>query len=301
MDLQTAHTTLGVTAETPLGEVRQRYRMRAQMLHPDRLQGDGALAAEASRAMADLNVAWETVREADERGYRNRATVDGPDRRYEDEARLPGPGECDVCGVYPAKFVQFSSIVGMLLFWRTRRLRVELCRSCGVSMFREVQAETLTKGWWGIFFAYVANTWAVVANLVWIRRHVRRVGEPEGRDARVVSPMPPGLPLSPPLHRRPGPIIATSIAVVLLAAMGYASSQDTGTSGESPNDGPTPTDQPTIVVGTCFDQVGDVVDCGSESAFGVVVSEVVTATQCVSPQQPITVGSKVYCVLVRQQ
>lgn len=39
MVLSRAYAILGVEATTPIEEVKQRYRMRAQMLHPDRQAG----------------------------------------------------------------------------------------------------------------------------------------------------------------------------------------------------------------------------------------------------------------------
>ncbi|MCA1984737.1 J domain-containing protein [Nocardioides nematodiphilus] len=149
MDLQMAYATLGIDEGVPIREVQQRYRARAQMLHPDRVQGSPKLLDEASRAMAELNAAWEVVADADRRGARHQKTR-GFEHAEQEPLRTAGQGECDSCGSFPAALVQYRVVVGTVLFWRTRGVTLELCRTCGLSMFREAQAETMTKGWWGM-------------------------------------------------------------------------------------------------------------------------------------------------------
>lgn len=52
---------MGVSENTPMEEVKQKYRARAQMLHPDKIT-DPALRKEAQSAMQELNHAWETIK-----------------------------------------------------------------------------------------------------------------------------------------------------------------------------------------------------------------------------------------------
>lgn len=303
MDLRTAHATLGVESTTPLDEVRRRYRLRAQMLHPDRLEGDTDLSTEATQAMADLNVAWDLIREADRQGLRNRdsALTDSPSSAptAHSDARPPGLGECDLCGAHPAGIIEFRGVVGLLLFWRTKLMRLDLCRACAFSMLREVQADTLTKGWWGFIFlgGYIATLWNVTGNILRFRRHHRLVGPMVGRDPDVVTPIPPGIPPGPPIHRRPGPVLASGAAAALVGLLFYAATTD-----EDPSGGPPPAEErdppPGVEVGTCFDRQALIVDCRSPEAYAVIASKVVTPEQCVAPYTALTLGEDHYCVYI---
>ena len=275
MDLARAHAVLVVDSSTPHDEVRQRYRMRAQMLHPDRQGGHPDLLAESGRAMAELTEAWAAVQEADRSGNRHRvapASTPGP---APDPTRLPFVGECDLCGCAPAAPLTLRRGAGMVLFRRTYAANLDLCRRCGLSMFRETQSRTLVWGWWGViaFFANLAN---VFGNIGAIRSHQRHLAPPQYRDPAVISPLPPGLPLSKPIHRRVAPMLV-SIAVPLLLLGMTASALGNAGTGTSGGDGGTPT---VDMVGTCLTWNGNQVSCADYGAQWRITRETPYAASC---------------------
>jgi hypothetical protein len=60
VEIQHAYAILGVTADTPLADVKKKYRARARMIHPDTVS-DPSLRAEAEQAMTELSQAWATI------------------------------------------------------------------------------------------------------------------------------------------------------------------------------------------------------------------------------------------------
>ncbi|MFE3195146.1 hypothetical protein ACFXHA_39510 [Nocardia sp. NPDC059240] len=47
-----------------------------------------------------------------------------------------------------------------------RKMVGPFCRDCGVAAFREMTAETLVQGWWGLISFLIANPVTILANLV---------------------------------------------------------------------------------------------------------------------------------------
>lgn len=292
MNLGTAHATLGVDADTPIDEVRQRYRMRAQMLHPDRLGERSDLQAEAQRAMSELNEAWDVVSTAEKDGSRRLTSSDaGNGGPFEDRRRLPVAGECDLCGAAPAREVKYRALTGLVLLWRSRTMHCEMCRNCGKSMFREVQSDTLVKGWWGIVAVY-ANFVVVLMNLWTVLRHQRGLPPQSRRDPNVVTPLPPGLPLSKPLLRRPAPIVASAVAATIMAMLFTTS----GSSG-SPSGPVGPSNRSTGgPAGTCLDANGTAADCSGPLAKFRLTKQVMSASEC-SPTETVfqNAAGHIYC------
>jgi hypothetical protein len=274
----------------PLKDIESAYLMRAQMLHPDKYAGRPDLRAEAERAMTQLNLAWEALRAAppeDERAARERLNDE-----WETEARTyrpPAIGECDLCGSSPARPFTLRQATGMVLFWRQRRFQAELCRSCGISLFRDVQASGLTKGWWGIV-APLANIVDMTLNLA-VRQDITRMPPPAFRDPLVISPFPIAMPLRPSVFRRPGPWIATAVASVLaLTIISSAVEDQTSTPAPAPASYRGP-------LGSCLDGVGAETSCSSSTAVWRIAREVQTATDCYTFEEAFSSSSdgRIYC------
>jgi hypothetical protein len=295
MDLATAHATLGVDVDTPLDEVKRRYRMRAQMLHPDRLGEQPDLQAEAHRAMSDLSEAWETVATADRQG-RRAARSESTDPQPAGSTRLPRAGECDLCGCLPARRVKYRALTGLIILWRNRGLDLELCRPCGKGAFRAVQSDTLVTGWWGIFAVY-ANLVVVVWNVVNLAGHQRGLPQPSFRDPAVASPFPPGLPLAPPVLRRPASILATLVAAAVMFFLIVVAPDGTNAQSDNPP-APAPSPSTTVdpVIGTCLDANGSVADCSGPLAQFRIAKRVYSGSQCDYNETVFsTVSGAVYC------
>lgn len=76
------HAILGVPADAGEEEVTQAYRELAKRFHPDHRPGD----AEAARRMAEINAAYELLRDADDDSAQRRSSVPKPAARR----RAPG-------------------------------------------------------------------------------------------------------------------------------------------------------------------------------------------------------------------
>lgn len=293
VDISTAHVTLGVGPETPLPEVKSRFRLRAQMLHPDRLGDRPELVAEAERSMAELNEAWRTICLADRDGTRTATNFQEPDVQL--QSRMPLEGECDLCGSRPAGRLRLRTLVGRVVFWRTRSLEPDLCANCATSVFREAQSATLVTGWWGLFAVY-ANVVAVVLNIAAILRHRRRIPPPQSRDPSVSTPVPPGLPLARPIFRRPGPLIASSAAAAVMALFVLPS---LGSTDDRPSRVPTDREVDRAV-GSCLDANGREVDCGDEAAAYEINARVASAAECGAIEAVFTSAAddQIYCAVV---
>ncbi|MGH9251998.1 MAG: J domain-containing protein [Acidimicrobiales bacterium] len=285
MDLERAHATLGVNATTPLSEVRTAYTTRAQMLHPDRYHGNDSLRVEAERAMKELNLAWETVRRAGE----NRHAAPGTTEPVAGSPRLPYQGECDLCGCHPAHPVTLRGVTGMVLFWRWQAFRAELCRSCGVGMFREVQAASLVKGWWGLI-APLANIVALSGNLLEYWR-IKASPAPAARDPQVVTPLPGPVTPGRPVLGRAGPWAAVSVVAVVAVGLISSLAPSQGDSARTP-----PAPATDSAVGTCLDREGFTVSCADVDATWRITS---MGPGCASTQatfEDVATG-RTYCAI----
>lgn len=292
LDISRAHAVLGVEPETPLDEVKRRYRMRAQMLHPDRQVERPELANEAARAMSELNEAWNVISSAENDGTRGRAPgmsrVDSEDNR-----RLPFEGECDMCGSAPARRVTLRSITGLILLWRSRKTSLDLCRTCGTSAFREIQSETLIKGWWGIIAIY-ANVVVALMNVFAWRGHQTGLPAPQRRDPDVVAPFPPGLGLAGPVFKRPPVLLASGAAII-----GYALLITAGSANDNSTPDPTaPIRDSGSSIGTCLDVNGGIADCSGPAARYQITEQVPAASYCGYLEVFTDSEGHVYCARV---
>ena len=74
-DEQDPYTVLGVTRESSVAEIRERYRLLVQIWHPDRHQSSPAnVREEVTRQMQRINAAYQRLTAAHERAARERQT-----------------------------------------------------------------------------------------------------------------------------------------------------------------------------------------------------------------------------------
>jgi hypothetical protein len=245
-----------------LAEAQAAYRRRAAMLHPDKhAAASPGLQQEATRAMQQLNEALAVLQQP------------GPPEQETIESRPPLPHECTYCGYTPAVHVTVRRVTGFLVGHRVEGISQPLCGACGLSAWREMQAATLTRGWWG-WLAWARTLHVLVTNLP-ARRALTRLDPPSTRAPEVCALLlVPGPPVRP-LPRRPA--VWTSCAVALLLAIAVALADpepDPETAPPDPQPGLPP-------AGTCFDHVGLSVACDSASAIAQVTNHADNATSCV--------------------
>lgn len=195
--------------------------------------------------------------------------------------------------------VTLRSLTGLLIFYRTRRFEASLCRTCGINMFRELQAITLVRGWWGLI-AFMRNLFVVGANWRQVRA-VRRMEMPSRRksDLLTVFDGPPALVRS--LARRPMPYLASgAAALVLAAAVAGGASSETGDTQPTPR-----TTTPFDAVGICFDASAEEVGCSSPDVRGQVDSYIPSdeAQSCFTGQRYVAIaedrGGGGFCLVFR--
>ena len=80
------YRVLGVTPTASLREIRDAYRARARMAHPD-LTGDASASW-----MRDLNAAWDILKDPEKRAAHD-AAVNGPAKDPETKGAAPPPDE----------------------------------------------------------------------------------------------------------------------------------------------------------------------------------------------------------------
>jgi hypothetical protein len=210
VDIATARAVLGITPDTDLASAQKVFRARARLIHPD--QAPDGIKPEAEKAMASLNEAWAVVRS---HGQRSSKQPDSTDTARP-QPRPPAAGECVACGSKPARKITLWTTTGLLILWRWRRFESSLCRRCADRMYADIQARSLTRGWWGIV-APLANLVNLGRNKLQVTAHRRAVGLPVGRASDVVTPLTGPLPCRS--YVRPGPILATVAAVVIGVAL----------------------------------------------------------------------------------
>ncbi|WP_251093915.1 hypothetical protein [Streptomyces sp. Caat 7-52] len=128
----------------------------------------------------------------------------------------------------PAVPVTVRGHQGMVVLMRFLRRRGVLCRTCGLAVFRQMQSDTLVRGWWGVLSMLVTPV-TLLVNLGALAR-IRRLPAPATAAWR--PPLDPGR----PVLRRPAGLIglvplgafaALVVAVPVLAATG-ASEEPSG-------------------------------------------------------------------------
>ncbi|MEX2374033.1 MAG: J domain-containing protein [Dehalococcoidia bacterium] len=210
----TYYDILGVTPSASAAEIQRAYRRRAMLMHPDRHQ-DSELADEASQAMAQLNVAYETLSDESKRSAYDARLPGGfgTRERPRDSARLPTSDECSMCGWAPARRMSFRADSGFLIWFRRLVLDTSLCRQCGEEAFREFTNRTLVRGWW--WWLYPMNLWPIVANVWTYVSRTRRLEQPAKRAPEVISPFPAPVAPGRPLPWRLGVWVTAAIVIVI--------------------------------------------------------------------------------------
>ena len=72
------------------------------------------------------------------------------------------PIPCQICGSGPTTRASLREVRGRILSSGTRNYDGPLCRDCGRSIGRFMQANTLSLGWWGIFAAIITPFYALI-------------------------------------------------------------------------------------------------------------------------------------------
>lgn len=227
----TYYDVLGVPVSADKDEVRRAYRLKAQLLHPDRHAGmSEPLRREAETSMKTLNDAWNTLGNPASR--RNYDFENGLVQTEEPPVWVaPNTGhgrpvaehECQVCGSYPAVDVVLRQETGKLIWRVRRRAEGRFCRDCGLALFRSTQNLTLMTGWWGVI-SFVVNFGSIIGNLGawWKFRSLAGPHRDLGVEASVDEPLQPGS----PLYRRAGIwVAAVVLSVVALVITGETSPQ----------------------------------------------------------------------------
>lgn len=298
MDLQRAYATLGVSSEWSLEDIKTRYRARARLLHPDRAAEDSALSLEAGRAMAEVNEAWATVTRlhgaCDPLSAARGASAHTETPRSAPPTRDPAEGECDLCGSKPAAGITLRQSQGRIIYRRKMESTLDLCQTCGRSMFREIQATNLVQGWWGVIsiFATVAY---LVQNAAQVRQHDRKTMGSVSRDPAVNSPLPTRPPLTRPVLGRLGPWVAMSFAGLLLFAFIAATVDPAYNGGSADSDGGQTTGD-----GSCLTSAGLVTDCTGTDAYWVITHDVTSPDQCdVNEESFSSSDGRMFCAGLR--
>jgi len=161
--MATLYDRLGVTAEATADELRAAYRVRAQLVHPDRHAGaDPAVRKLAEAEMAALNEAIAVLADPVQRQAYDRligiARAPAPPP--------PGPAwsadmppsaawrgaldGCERCGTSPAELCESRRHVGALIAQFHWERDARLCAACGTQQLLADTAVTAAVGWWGI-------------------------------------------------------------------------------------------------------------------------------------------------------
>jgi hypothetical protein len=163
--MATLYDRLGVTPDATADELRAAYRVRAQLVHPDRHAGaDPAVRELAETEMAALNEAIAVLADPTQR-----QAYDGlvgivpappppappPGREWWADA-APGAAwhgaldGCERCGASPAEQCESRRHVGALVAQFHWERGERLCIACGTRQLLADTVVTAAVGWWGI-------------------------------------------------------------------------------------------------------------------------------------------------------
>ena len=296
----TFYDILGVSRSASTDEIKKAYRKLAFDLHPDRHVGASAEEVERLTVrMSEASEAYEVLSDQSLRAeYDARLRLGFSDHQSAGTSNLPrqpGPGECMFCGHGPATLIELHQGIGLIITRRKGVVRINACKGCAKAMFRQVQNDTLIKGWWGII-AFFANIGYVLHNLGTLST-ISSMAEPrpplEPLLVPLAHPMPPGR----PLLRRAGvwiSVIAFVIAGAIIAghnanssnsaASSSSASTASGTSGSSGSSGASgATTQLSFTTGSCITASGNsitgVTGCDN-SHYAKIVGVTGTSGQC---------------------
>ncbi|MFB3739790.1 MAG: J domain-containing protein, partial [Candidatus Velamenicoccus archaeovorus] len=242
--IEDPYVVLGLPRGASQDQIRAAYRRLAQIYHPDRYQGAPAdVRAEAERRMKQVNAAYDALRKGTAAsgpttapGPTTAGPRPGPEPRHptaEEQARQEAVNFkgrfCSVCGHAPVANVTLKEGVGFVLFRQVRTVSGDLCRDCGIAMFREAQAGTLLKGWWG-FIAFFANVLYVLQNAA-ARQALGRLAPPRRTPRSRLTPRSRPLVPGRPVWQRAGFLLSAGLAVLIV--IGTVSNGSTGNGSTS--------------------------------------------------------------------
>jgi len=279
--MRTYYDVLGIDPSAGADECQHAYRVRAQLLHPDR-HADAApeVITAAGAAMQELNEAWSVLGDSSARAAYDRSLNGAATTSATPQAthRPPSEGECRFCGSRPAVNARVRSETGKILRRTRQWMDGPFCRDCGVSTFRYMTNRTLISGWWGTI-SFFANWLTIFGNAgAWWR--FRGLAAPQPTPG-VVGILPRPAPTGASLWRRPGVYLAMGILVVFVI-IGASSVSNSSSRGSNSPAGTTPA--PASLVGSCIDlnssgSFQSVVSCGG--THDAMITEVVSyASQC---------------------
>ncbi|GIF04805.1 hypothetical protein [Actinoplanes siamensis] len=127
---------------------------------------------------------------------------------------------CRFCGSVPAAQAKFRGHQGMLVVMRFLSSEGPFCRSCGLSVFRQMTSKTLVQGWYG-YASFIITPITVLMNLA---RHGRVANLAEPRP-NPYGPSRPPMDPGPRLLERPMTWIGLVIPVALISLIIYAATQ----------------------------------------------------------------------------
>lgn len=332
MNEEEARAVLGISSTATIKDARKAHRDRAKVFHPDRhANGTPEDVQRANSTMARINLALDTLVELDSAGLLGRPQAQQPSpagTRYTFEytPRSANKDECYLCGATPAKPATFRGFAGFLVWVSSHTFSGSFCKSCALMLFRESQSINLVRGWWGIVI--VPMVWALFANIFnWLS--YRNVGEPAFRDVNVVTPLEVPAGGGKRVFARPSVLVATAIAVVVLAVIASSAVTTTPSRPSSSVGSPQstivlpPVDLSAIadevaqqklqnlqlnryVVGSCWsseDSSGMIepVECSATNATYFVTSVVVTDADCPSTSDGSvkTTDGRVACLAMK--
>lgn len=121
---------------------------------------------------------------------------------------------CEVCGRAPATSLRLRCVTGLVVLFSVRTENHIVCRDCGIARFRQVGAESMVTGWWGLV-AYFANLVVLAGNYLQ-RRRLNALGRPYGDPAR------PPLRAGRRLWARPATLVTAAVLGLPLALIAAA-------------------------------------------------------------------------------
>lgn len=216
-------------------------------------------------------------------------------RRRIGDGRLPQRPKsfCQICGSGPAQRFSFDEQRGLILMRRRRTLAGHFCRSCALFGGRDMQAVTLTSGWWGVISAVVTPYFAINNGTQLLK--ASRMAVPQATTSSRFPPIEPGTPVT----SRPGPWIGSIIAAVVIAVIilaMIASNSDRNSSNSSTSRQTLSWANGVCVSSNSGGSMVRPVPCSSLHQ-GKVVKVVANANQCPNSSESYVVyGPLTYCI-----
>ncbi len=312
MNVYEAGMLLNLGSNASLSEAEAAYKKQARIFHPDKYVGESAeKQRKATDVMVRLNEAIAVIRQAGgvKSGANAGSSTSSSRYSFSLTPRRPNSNECGICGAQPAKPIKLVGVSSAFLWYSKAMFADSACSACAVHLFNDLQAQNLTKGWWGFPGIFIMLK-SALANAFVISGQ-KRSPRPHHRDPSVITPLDFPLPPNSSVGSRPSTWLVTGVAVTILflffSVLSENNGQVPGFDGRSNNN----SIPRTVSVGSCFvqlpDSSGNIArrSCSAPDAYWVVLSTTVNVgTSC--PQQPdgsrpyIEISQNFYGCLVRK-